>query len=195
MGLQNQLTDVSTESIPILLVTLLANCVGNLRSFIFAFRQFIGLSSQLNPIQMEDTLYDAVGSGLAGVVMLAEQLNLNRMFSYTFDEQGDESSCVVCLNRLGDGDHVRKLTCKHVFHKECFDGWLDTLNFNCPICRSPLVSDERVALTQRRVVWDVLAWFSLRVNTLMKLDPVAKQVGGRDISGCKMRRREIEAVL
>ncbi|KAJ8564745.1 hypothetical protein K7X08_001205 [Anisodus acutangulus] len=160
MGLQNQLTDVSTESIPILLVTLLANCLANLRSIIFTFLQFIGLStSQLDPIQIEDTLYDAVGSGLTGLVMLAEQLNLNRVFSYTFDDQGDEaagSSCVVCLNRLGDGEHVRKLDCRHVFHKECFDGWLDTFNFNCPICRSPLVSDERVGIRHRRVVWDVL---------------------------------------
>ncbi|XP_009778954.1 E3 ubiquitin-protein ligase RHA2A-like [Nicotiana tabacum] len=166
MGLQNQLTDVSSESIPILLVTLLANCSTYLRSLIFTFLQFLGLSSLFNPVQIDDVLYDAVGSGLAGVVMLAEQLNLNRLFSYTlFDDQGDDASgsnCVVCLNRLGDGDHVRKLACRHVFHKKCFDGWLDTLNFNCPICRSPLVSDERVALAQRRVAWDVLDWFSLR---------------------------------
>ncbi|XP_060185590.1 E3 ubiquitin-protein ligase RHA2A-like [Lycium barbarum] len=167
MGLQNQLTDVSSESIPILLVTLLANCLTNLRSLIFTFLQFLGLSSfQLNPIQIETaTLYDVVGSGLTGLVMLAEQLNINRVFSYTFDDQDDEaagSSCVVCLNRLGDGEHVRKLVCKHVFHKECFDGWLDTFNFNCPICRSSLVSEERVVLTRRRVAWDVLDWFSLR---------------------------------
>lgn len=166
MGLQNQLADVSTESIPILLVTLLANCIGNLRSIIFGFLQFFGVSAN-DSIQIEDnSLYDAVGSGLAGVVMLAEQLNLNRMFSYTFDIRGDEaagSSCVVCLNRLGDGEHVRKLDCKHVFHKVCFDGWLDTFNFNCPICRSSLVvPDERVDVTRRRVVWDVIDWFSLR---------------------------------
>ncbi|KAM3344357.1 E3 ubiquitin-protein ligase RHA2A [Capsicum galapagoense] len=170
MGLQNQLTDVSTESIPILLVTLLINCLGNLRSFIFSFSQFFVMStSQMNhhpPVHREDVLYETVDSGLAGMVMLAEQLNLNRMFSYAFDDQGDDeasgSSCVVCLSRFGDGEHVRKLSCKHVFHKECFDGWLDTFNFICPICRSPLVSEERVEITRRRVVWDVLDWFSLR---------------------------------
>ncbi|XP_069153007.1 E3 ubiquitin-protein ligase RHA2A [Solanum lycopersicum] len=163
MGLQNQLSDVSTESIPILLVTLLANCIANLRSIIFTFLQFIGVS--VNPIQIEENaIYDAVGSGLAGVVMLAEQLNLNRMFSYAFDDQSAGSSCVFCLNRLIDGENVRKLDCKHVFHKACFDGWLDTFNFNCPICRSSLsvVSDERVEVTRRRVAWDVIEWFSLR---------------------------------
>ncbi|CAN4114570.1 unnamed protein product [Withania somnifera] len=166
MGLQNQLTDVSSESVPILLITLLANCVANLRSTIFSFLQFLGFTtSQFNPVQMEDTLYDALGSGLAGVVILAEQLNLNRIFSYSFDDQGDEaagSSCVVCLSRLGDGEHVRKLDCKHVFHKVCLDGWLDTFNFNCPICRSSLVYEERVEVMRRRVVWDVIDWFSLR---------------------------------
>ncbi|XP_019172430.1 PREDICTED: E3 ubiquitin-protein ligase RHA2A [Ipomoea nil] len=160
MGLQNQLTDVSTESIPILMVVFLANAVAYLRSLVFALLRLVGLASRFDPDRIDDTLYDAVGSGLAGVIVLAEQLNLNRIFSYRL--QGAGPNCVVCLDRLGDGDHVRKLDCRHVFHKECFDGWLDQLKFNCPLCRSPLVSDESVSLTRQRVAGDVLAWFSLR---------------------------------
>ncbi|KAL0430190.1 UNVERIFIED_CONTAM: E3 ubiquitin-protein ligase RHA2A [Sesamum radiatum] len=103
MGLQNQLSDVSSESIVVLMAVL------------------IGKSKQSN---------DGVGS-----------------------------DCVVCLNRMGDGDRVRKLACRHVFHKDCFDGWLDHLNFSCPLCRAPLVAEERVKYTQRRVAGDLLAWF------------------------------------
>lgn len=166
MGLQNQLTDVSTESIPILMVALLANAVAYLRSLVFSLLRLVGLASRFDPDRIDDTLYDAVGSGLAGVIVLAEQLNLNRVFSYRLQGAGPEAAacpnCVVCLDRLGDGDHVRKLDCRHVFHKECFDGWLDQLKFNCPICRFPLVSEESVSLTRQRVAGDVLARFSLR---------------------------------
>nr|XP_009607425.1 E3 ubiquitin-protein ligase RHA2A-like [Nicotiana tomentosiformis] len=165
MGLQNQLSDISSESIPILMVTLFANGVNYLRSVIFTFLHFIGFglgfsSSRLFPDQFDDSLYEAVGSGLTGVTFLAEQLNLNRLLSYYY--QGDEKTgsgsgtCVVCLNRFVDGESVRKLACRHVFHTECLDGWFNTLNFNCPLCRSSLVSEERVVITRRRVAGDLL---------------------------------------
>ncbi|OIS95733.1 PREDICTED: E3 ubiquitin-protein ligase RHA2A-like [Nicotiana attenuata] len=169
MGLQNQLTDISSESIPILMVTLFANSVNYLRSVIFTFFHFIGFGfsscSRLFPDQFEDSLYEVVGSGLTGIIFLAEQLNLNRLLSYYYqgDEKTDSGSgtCVVCLNRLSDGEPVRKLACWHVFHTECLDGWFNTLNFNCPLCRSSLVSDEGVVITRRRVAGDLLTWFSL----------------------------------
>lgn len=147
MGLQNQLNNVSSESIPILLVALIANCVCYLRSLLFTILHSLGLS-RFDPDDqvVNHNLIDGVGSGLAGLIVLAEQLNLNRVFSYPYSDRGDipsGSDCVVCLNRLSNGEHVRKLACRHVFHKECFDGWLDHLNFNCPLCRVPLVSGER----------------------------------------------------
>lgn len=159
MGLQSQLNDVSSESIPILLVAIIANCVNYLHSLIFSFFQ----SDPFDPDEVHDPGC-LLGSGLAGFIFLSEQLNLNRVFSYRFDggEGSTGSECVVCLNRLTEGDHVRKLACCHVFHKECFDGWLHHHNFNCPLCRSPLVSEERVVFTERRVTGDLLAWFSFR---------------------------------
>lgn len=167
MGLQSQLSDVSSESIPILVVAIIANCVSYLRSILFNLLQSVGIS-RLNSDQIDGGILDAVGSGLAGLIVLAEQLNLNLGLSYKYDTLredggcGSGTDCVVCLNRLSNGDQVRKLACGHVFHKECFDGWLDHLNFNCPLCRLPLVTEERVQLTEKRVSGDILTWFSLR---------------------------------
>jgi E3 ubiquitin-protein ligase RHA2 len=188
MGLQSQLNDVSSESIPLLLVAIIANCVSYLRSFLLGLLQSIGLSRFNNSDHhhhhhhhhhhVDEAFLGAVGSGLAGLIVLADQLNLNRVLSYKYGGEsggggGGEATgpssaltgrpdCVVCLSTFRDGDQVRKLTCRHVFHKDCFDGWLDHLNFNCPLCRSPLVSDERVPLASRRVGGDLLAWFSSR---------------------------------
>lgn len=166
MGLQNQLNDVSSESIPILLVAFIANCVRYIRSLLFTILHSVGLSKFNHDEMVDDNIVlDAPGSGLAGLIVLAEQLNLNRVFSYPckrLDEGDAGSDCVVCLSRLSHGDHVRSLACRHVFHKECFDRWLDHLNFNCPLCRSPVVSDESVSITERRVTNDLLTWFSFR---------------------------------
>lgn len=163
MGLQNQLTDISSESFPILLVILLVNCVAHLRSLLCSVFAAIGFpfpqSNQLSSYRIDSAVYEAVGSGFAGLFVLAEQLKLNRNLSYRFvggRDDGTNSDCVVCLNWFGDGDHVRRLDCSHLFHKQCFDGWLDQLNFSCPLCRSALV-----AHTRNRVASDLCAWFSL----------------------------------
>ncbi|KAK4409651.1 E3 ubiquitin-protein ligase RHA2A [Sesamum angolense] len=169
MGLQNQLSDVSSESILVLMAVLIGKSVRYLHSLVFTILHALGLfcprrfDSDHHHHQLlhpHHSVYDVVGSGLTGLILLCEQLNLNRVCSYQKQSNdGVGSDCVVCLNRMGDGDHVRKLACRHVFHKDCFDGWLDHLNFSCPLCRAPLVAEERVEYTQRRVAGDLLAWF------------------------------------
>ncbi|XP_010424850.1 PREDICTED: E3 ubiquitin-protein ligase RHA2B-like [Camelina sativa] len=124
MGLQGQLSDVSSDSIPLMLVALLATFFRHVRSLL--------LLPSSAPV--------VVTSGLSNISALADQLNLNRLFSYRYRYADNASSdCIVCLSTLKTGEEVRKLDCRHVFHKQCLEGWLQHLNFNCPLCRSPLL--------------------------------------------------------
>ncbi|GAV65737.1 zf-RING_2 domain-containing protein [Cephalotus follicularis] len=165
MGLHCHLNDVSSDSIPLLLIALIANCVSYLRSSLLGLLHSMGLS-RFGSAQIDSNFLGSMGSGLASLVVLTEQLNLNRIVSYRYFNGGGGggggSDCVVCLCTLRDGDHVSELDCRHVFHKVCFDGWLDHLNFSCPLCRVPFVSDERVKLTGRRVGGDLVTWFNLQ---------------------------------
>lgn len=171
MGLQGQVTDCSTESIPILLVAVLAGCVTYLRSILHTALRSMGLSR----IEPDEGLLDGVASELAGLIILGEQKNANRIFSYDYCCDGEPaagSDCVVCLSKLREGERVRRLRCRHVFHKGCFDGWLDQMQFSCPLCRFPLVSDRHAGLTERRVCKDLVSFFSLRRENLHRL-PIA----------------------
>ncbi|XP_075522303.1 E3 ubiquitin-protein ligase RHA2A-like [Primulina tabacum] len=167
MGLQNQLSDLSSESVLTLTVVLIANSVRYLHTLLSAILHTFGLFSprfDQDRRHFETSIYGGVvGTGLASLVLLCDQLNLNQVCSYTKRSEDDADrfgpDCVVCLNRLGEGDRVRRLPCLHVFHKDCFDGWMEHLNFNCPLCREPLVSEERVTCTQRRVADDLFAFF------------------------------------
>ncbi|XP_058088295.1 E3 ubiquitin-protein ligase RHA2A-like [Magnolia sinica] len=161
MGLSSDLNNVSSDSIPLLVVALVAHGVCYLRSMLFCFLQFMGVSSVAGGEVgfAPEGLFGAVGSGLASVVLLAEQLNVHRVFTFR-GEAGVERDCIVCLNGLSDGDQVRRLVCGHVFHKECLDGWLEHRNMSCPLCRAPLVKEERLVELERRVGEELVTWFS-----------------------------------
>ncbi|CAI9768103.1 unnamed protein product [Fraxinus pennsylvanica] len=119
MGLQNQLSDVSSESILILMVVLIGKSARYLYSVFFTILRLFSPRFDSDHAVSDETFHEFVGSGLAGLVLLTEQLNLNRDFFYTkmFRDGvgGAGSDCVVCLNQLGEGDLVRKLACRQGF--------------------------------------------------------------------------------
>ncbi|KAG2323846.1 hypothetical protein Bca52824_006574 [Brassica carinata] len=131
MGLQGQLSDVSSDSVPLMLLSLLAVFFNRLRSFLLP-----PCDSGSNLPLVDGSI---AASGLANIIVLADQLSLNRLFSYRCSGEGS-SDCVVCLSKLKEGEEVRKLECGHVFHKPCLEGWLHRLNFTCPLFRSSLVA-------------------------------------------------------
>ncbi|KAJ4977084.1 hypothetical protein NE237_002190 [Protea cynaroides] len=117
MGLYSHLNYVSSDSIPILMVAVVTNCVGHLRSLLIGFFQSIGFSRLDMVDEVGDGLFGAVGSGLAELIVLVEQLNNNWVFSYsecgekeggaTAGGSGFDSNCVVCLCKFRNGEQVR----------------------------------------------------------------------------------------
>ncbi|CAM0880780.1 unnamed protein product [Alopecurus aequalis] len=50
--------------------------------------------------------------------------------------------CVFCLSRIDEGEEVRELRCRHIFHRECLDAWLLRARATCPLCRDRLLPSE-----------------------------------------------------
>jgi len=58
---------------------------------------------------------------------------------------GEDDSCAVCLENYKDGENIRILPCKHLFHKSCIDPWL--LNHRtCPMCKSNILKSLGVEI-------------------------------------------------
>ncbi|XP_056164328.1 E3 ubiquitin ligase BIG BROTHER-related [Syzygium oleosum] len=48
-------------------------------------------------------------------------------------QNGTNDSCVICRLDYEDGERLTVLTCKHSYHSECINNWLQ-INKVCPVC-------------------------------------------------------------
>ncbi|KAJ9177652.1 hypothetical protein P3X46_012847 [Hevea brasiliensis] len=85
-----------------------------------------------------------------GVISTSQYLQLieekNPAILYTEKlRQQSVIECAVCLSEFLEGESVRKLKCKHTFHKDCLDKWLQQYLATCPLCRTKVLPDEIVA--------------------------------------------------
>lgn len=47
--------------------------------------------------------------------------------------------CLVCLGDYEPEEEVRRLNCRHAFHKPCVDRWITDGRNSCPVCRTEAV--------------------------------------------------------
>ncbi len=61
----------------------------------------------------------------------------------SFRDKAFDDQCSICIMDFEEGETVRVLRCRHVFHRDCVDNWL-TLNKSCPVVSIAYCSlDER----------------------------------------------------
>uniref|UniRef100_A0A0E0LPY4 RING-type domain-containing protein n=1 Tax=Oryza punctata TaxID=4537 RepID=A0A0E0LPY4_ORYPU len=61
-------------------------------------------------------------------------------------QPGGGEECVVCLSGIEEGDEVRELRCRHLFHRGCLDRWLsERPPATCPLCRCRLLQTSAAA--------------------------------------------------
>ncbi|EYU31053.1 hypothetical protein MIMGU_mgv1a022441mg [Erythranthe guttata] len=67
----------------------------------------------------------------------------------------EPTECRVCLSVYEEGNEVRKLKCKHTFHKDCLDTWLQQHHSaTCSLCRRVILPEEEVVKHRDRRYWE-----------------------------------------
>ncbi|XP_062091236.1 brassinosteroid-responsive RING protein 1-like [Humulus lupulus] len=96
-----------------------------------------------------------LSSSLPSTQLIRESLTLTTFGEMTErfpSEKCHWDTCAVCLSHLSTSDEVRELrNCRHVFHRECLDRWLDhdqhhhqdSHRKSCPLCRAPFLTQEQ----------------------------------------------------
>lgn len=60
---------------------------------------------------------------------------LKKSKPYVYRKGMARKECSICLNKFAIKNKIRRLNCKHEFHKNCVDQWLLKGEMCCPICR------------------------------------------------------------
>lgn len=100
----------------------------------------------------------------------------------SLDGQKDGLECAVCLSRFDPSEVLRLLPkCKHAFHVECVDTWLDA-HSTCPLCRYRVdPEDIFLALGENEYSRDINTTSS-EVKTEEEREVALRRVSGRHSS-------------
>ncbi len=71
-----------------------------------------------------------------------KDLNKNSKICIIPEEKKMET-CNICLENFENNNIARELHCKHYFHQECIDKWLED-KLECPLCRQNLKNTETI---------------------------------------------------
>ncbi|CAF3189543.1 unnamed protein product [Rotaria socialis] len=67
--------------------------------------------------------------------------NLNTMYpDLTAEELGNatDTTCIICREEMQVQQSIKRLTCQHIFHKNCLRSWFQRQQ-TCPICRTTVL--------------------------------------------------------
>ncbi|XP_039138624.1 E3 ubiquitin ligase BIG BROTHER-related-like isoform X2 [Dioscorea cayenensis subsp. rotundata] len=56
-------------------------------------------------------------------------------------QDGDTDPCIICRMDYEDGDSLVVLSCKHAYHSDCINKWLQ-INKLCPVCSTEVSTSE-----------------------------------------------------
>ncbi|KAF8263823.1 hypothetical protein EI94DRAFT_1806655 [Lactarius quietus] len=106
---------------------------GSTTFFIYVIGGYYPPNHQLvtgtDPLDSFEELAELLGQVIRPSV-LAEYEKTGRIAPMCVDR------CLICLDDYDPELDLRLLACRHVFHRDCLDRWLETGRNNCPACRS-----------------------------------------------------------
>ncbi|KAK1374842.1 E3 ubiquitin-protein ligase RHA1B [Heracleum sosnowskyi] len=138
MGFPLGYTDLFFPKLLIHTLTLL----GLLRKFISILLRALGLSDFLEPEVSWSTRPDSSTVDEYSCVSAALMREFLPVVKFS-DIIDPPDSCAVCLYEFDCNDEIRRLTnCRHVFHRNCVDRWMDHDQKTCPLCRTPFISGD-----------------------------------------------------
>ena len=49
------------------------------------------------------------------------------------EKEFENNECIICLEKMIKGEHIKILNCGHIYHEKCINEWYKKVK-ECPIC-------------------------------------------------------------
>ncbi|KAJ7962430.1 E3 ubiquitin-protein ligase RHA1B [Quillaja saponaria] len=129
--------------------------LGFIRNLIFLLFHFLGLSDFIETeVVWSDSHVRIPDEPPISALLIREFLPVIKYEDLAVSAVAGDlpESCAVCLYEFEGGEEIRWLTnCKHIFHRDCLDRWMDHDQKTCPLCRTPFVPDDMLAEFNQRL--------------------------------------------
>mmetsp|Transcript_79849 Transcript_79849/g.171133 ORF Transcript_79849/g.171133 Transcript_79849/m.171133 type:complete len:323 (-) Transcript_79849:7-975(-) len=111
-------------------------------SFSIVFNIFV----YVNTVGLYTIMMFMLRNGMLRTDDAAPEGTLDQQSVVKFDAElfKDNKECCICIAEFDDKSEIRRTYCGHCFHSKCLTGWLK-VNHTCPLCRSDLTVDSKVA--------------------------------------------------
>ncbi|KAG2725329.1 hypothetical protein I3843_01G060300 [Carya illinoinensis] len=122
--------------------------LGFVRSFIFLLFHFLGLTDFLetDAVWPDDATRMPEHKPKPVSALLIQEFLPVMKFQDLAESVGPADlpeSCAVCLYEFEGGEEIRRLrNCRHIFHRNCLDRWMEHDQKTCPLCRTQFVPEE-----------------------------------------------------
>ncbi|XP_030518568.1 brassinosteroid-responsive RING protein 1-like [Rhodamnia argentea] len=104
------------------------------------------------PFWPSPSLVPAKASVLVGARKRLPVVEFGDFVRLNLREDEGAALCSICLQEIERRHEIREPTkCRHAFHRECLDGWVDEGHVTCPLCKTALFEGEE----ERSIVGDL----------------------------------------
>ncbi|KAK2353713.1 brassinosteroid-responsive RING protein [Trifolium repens] len=124
--------------------------LGLLRNLVFFLFHFLGLSDFLEtdtvwPHNGEATQTQELSKTPSVSAVLIRELLPATKYGELAGGVEEGCCCAVCLFEFSEEEEIRCLrNCRHIFHRNCVDRWIDLDMKTCPLCRTGFVPDDMI---------------------------------------------------
>lgn len=120
--------------------TNLFNNIGNVQQNLFGSNLMTNLFSML--LEGVDFTDLQNLTDLQDVKVTLKQEQFDKLFTNVINDTNKEEymnkECNICMDEYKLNDNIVKLSCNHIFHKDCIKNWLCNERVTCPICRKDI---------------------------------------------------------
>ena len=106
---------------------------------LYSYHWFLGDFTWMDEDDNHDVVSQKIYDKKRSVFLLEER-------KFSASNRAYQKECPICLEEFQTNSYIFKTECRHIYHKECLQHWLQSSKSTCPCCRQQILSYTKESL-------------------------------------------------